>query len=303
MLHRHEYKDLVWVDLESPSLDEINSIAGEFGINSLVADELLASTLKPRTERYAHFLYLILHFPNLHHTHSGPEQEVDFLIGHDFVITVRYEPIEAFVEFRKIFEVNATLGENTFTENPFDIFLLLTKRLYRSVEVEIDEVNDSLEHIERGIFAGKEKEMVVALSRAGREILTLKQALDPHQDVLNSLQNHVSDFAGEDYVARVRAVQNMYFRARKHITRIWQNMTELRETNNSLLTTKQNEVMKIFTILAFVTFPLSLFASIFGMNTLYTPFVGDPYDFWYVIGIMGTATLIMFFFFRHKKWL
>ena len=303
MLHRHEYRELVWVDLESPTVDEIRRVIDEFGINAVVADELLAPTLRPHTEAFEDYLYLVLHFPTLKHSHAFPEQEVDFVIGRNFLVTVRYEAVPSFVEFRKVFEVNAALEANHLSDNAFDVFLLLVKRLYRAVDAEIDEVRQTLERIENRIFEGEEKEMVIALSHAGRDILNLKQSLDSHQDVLSSLVEHTQGFAGKEYVARVRSVENTYYRSRKHITRIWQTLSELRETNNSLLTTKQNEVMKIFTILAFVTFPLSLFASIFGMNTLHTPFVGGENDFWYIISIMGITTFLMFLYFRHKKWL
>ena len=302
MLHRHEYKNLVWIDLESPTPDEIRSVSEEFSISD-VAHELLTPSLRPHTERHAEYLYLVLHFPTLKHEGHSPEQEVDFIIGRQFIITARYEAFATFVELSKVFEVNATLEQDHFSDNAFDIFLLLAKRLYKSVDAEIEEIRDSLENIEKQIFAGKEKEMVIALSIAGRHILNLKQALDPHQDILASLVEHTKEFAGSEYLSRVRAIESIYYRSRKHVTRIWQTLSELRETNNSLLSTKQNEVMKIFTILAFVTFPLSLFASIFGMNTLNTPFVGQEHDFWIVVGIMGFATSIMFLFFRHKKWL
>ena len=303
MLYRHEYKNLVWIDLESPTIDEVRAVAEEFGIQTTVADELLTPTLRPHTESYGEYLYLVLHFPVLKQLDANTEQEVDFVIGKRFIVTVRYEALTSFVEFRKVFEVNASIAENHFTDNPFDIFLLLAKRLYRAVEIEIDEQRDVLEDIEREIFQGKEKEMVIALSESGRNILNLKQALDPHQDVLNSLAQHTDDIAGREYVARVRAIESIYFRSRKHITRIWQTLNELRETNNSLLSTKQNEIMKVFTILAFVTFPLSLVASIFGMNTMAMPIVGSPHDFWIVLGLMGVATFFMFLYFRHKKWL
>jgi len=306
MLHRHEYKNLVWIDLESPTVEEMRRVADEFGIDQVVADELLSPTLRTHTERYDNYLYLVLHFPTLRHpggTAVAPEQEVDFIIGKKFIITARYEALATFVEFRKVFEVNAALQEDHFTDNPFDIFLLLAKRLYRTVDAEIETVRETLELIENEIFEGNEKEMVIALSKAGRDILNLKQALDPHQDVLGSLSDLTSDFAGPEYLSRVRAIESMYYRARKHVTRIWQTLTELRETNNSLLSTKQNEVMKIFTILAFVTFPLSLIASIFGMNTENVPFIGHPQDFWIVVVIMGVATFFMFLFFKSKKWL
>jgi magnesium transporter len=70
-----------------------------------------------------------------------------------------------------------------------------------------------------------------------------------------------------------------------------------------MLSTKQNEIMKIFTILAFVTLPLSLIAAVFGMNTTFIPIVGLPNDFWIIIGIMIITSLAMFAYFKYKKWI
>ena len=80
-------------------------------------------------------------------------------------------------------------------------------------------------------------------------------------------------------------------------------MGDLRTTNDSLLSTKTNEVMKVLTILAFITFPLSLIASIFGMNIDSAPLANNPYGFWIVIGIMIALMISMFLYFRHKRWL
>jgi len=292
--------------MESPTIEEVRQVAHDFDIDPLVANELLTPTLRPHTERYANHLYLVLHFPTVHKENTtiiNPEQEVDFIIGRDFIVTTHYEELETFMEFRKIFELNAVVQDGHLTDNPFDVFLLLTDRLYKTVDLEIDSIRSTLEYIEGEIFGGNERQMVVAISHAGRDILNIKQALDPHQDILSSLRDLTAEFVGSGYVPRVQLIENKYYRSRKHVTRIWQTLNELRETNNSLLSTKQNEVMKIFTILAFVTFPLSLVASIFGMNTIHTPFIGQPYDFWIVIGLMGIATFFMFLFFRHKRWL
>lgn len=306
MLHRNTYKNLIWIDLESPTTDEIREVVDEFGIDQVVGDELLSPTHRTHTERHSEYLYLVLHFPTLEHPQNvavAPEQEVDFIVARKFIITVRYEALSVFTEFQKAFEVNASIQTEHFTENPFDIFLLLTKRLYRNVDEEIDIVRTRLDAIENEIFEGNEKEMVVALSKAGRDILNLKQALDPHQDVLSSLTEETADFAGKEYLIRVRAIESRYYRSKKHVTRIWQTLAELRETNNSLLSTKQNEVMKTLTIMAFVTFPLMLISSIFGMNTQALPIVGAENDFWIIIGIMILATMGMFIYFLRKRWL
>ena len=80
-------------------------------------------------------------------------------------------------------------------------------------------------------------------------------------------------------------------------------LKELRETNNSLLTTKQNEIMKILTVTNFIFLPLALIAGIFGMNSKSTPIINMPHDFYIILGIMGGLMVTMFSYFKWKKWL
>ena len=81
------------------------------------------------------------------------------------------------------------------------------------------------------------------------------------------------------------------------------SVTELRNTNDSLLSTKQNEIMKTLTVVAFITLPLSVIANIFNMTTVYTPIVGMPNDFWIITGIMLVTTILLFAYVKYKRWL
>ena len=94
MQSRHEHKGLVWVDLESPSREEVQSIADEFHVEPVVAEELLLSSTKPHAQFYSNYVYLVLHFPALRHAHKHREQEIDFVIGKDFLLTTHYEAID-----------------------------------------------------------------------------------------------------------------------------------------------------------------------------------------------------------------
>ena len=74
-------------------------------------------------------------------------------------------------------------------------------------------------------------------------------------------------------------------------------------TNQSLLDTWTNDIIRILTIFSVIVFPLNLFAAIFGMNTSYLPFVGKPYDFWVISAIMSGSAIVMLVVFKIKKWL
>jgi magnesium transporter len=303
MHSRYEHQGLVWVDLESPSRDEVQDIVNEFGIEPLIAEELLLPSTKPRIDFAKEYIYLVLHFPALRHSHKSHEQEVDFILGHNFLVTTRYDTIDPLHNFSKIFEVNTLLDKNQIGDHAGFIFFFMLKKLYKSIEHEVEFLRHTMSTIEKDIFEGHEVEMVTAMSNAGRDLLNLRQIIEPHREVLHDLEAAASKFFGDDYGPYARALSNEYYRVHNHIMRNTEILHELRETNNSLLSTKQNETMKVFTIMAFVTFPLSLIATIFGMGANDTPIIGMHGAFWLVLGIMITALLFMFLYFKHRRWL
>lgn len=304
MISVYKHKHLTWIDVESPSPEEVRELMEKYNIDPLVADELLLPTLKPRVDTYSNFIYLILHFPAFKHSHGGGiNQEIDFIIGKDFLITTRYDSIDPLHKFSKVFEVNSVLDKSDIGEHAGFLFFYMVRKLYKSLEHELEYIEDSLEIIEEDIFEGKEKEMVIALSHVSRDLLNLKQALSPHQEILSSFSEAGKDFFGNDFSNHLNSIMGEYYRIKNGISVHTDTLYELRETNNSVLSTKQNEVMKVLTIMAFVTFPLSLIASVFGMNTVNIPIVGHFLDFWLVMGIMGFAGLMMFIFFKRNHWL
>lgn len=303
MLTRYTHEGVTWIDLESPRKDEVRLLMEEFDIDPLTAEELLLPTAKPRVDAFPHYCYLILHFPALRHAGSNKEQEVDFIIGKKFIITTRYDTIDPLHAFSKIFEVNSVLNRDLMSEHAGFIFFYMLKRLYNTVEHEISFIGDALLDIEEQIFNGHEREMVEAISRSGRDLLNMRHALEPHRDILRDFIQAGTTLFGDAFRPFLQAMENDYYKAHNHIMRSTASLQELRETNNALLNTKQNEIMQRFTILAFVTFPLTLITSMFGMNTTTTPLVEGPHGFWYIMILMIFASAIMFIYFRHKKWL
>lgn len=302
-MQRYTHHGLTWIDLETPTRNEVRELVDEFGIDSLVADELLLPTAKPRFERHENMLYLILHFPALHHTHHSAEQEIDFVVGKEFIITTRYDMIDPLHKFSKTFEVGEMTGTSGIGDHAGYILYFILRSLYVAVDHEVEYVRTSLHDIEEQVFEGREKEMVAAISHAGRDLLALRQAVEPHRDMLQEMEIAGRAFWGDTFAPYLRGIVNEYYRVHNHIMRNTESLHELRETNNSLLSTKQNEIMKTFTIMAFVTFPLMLVTSAFGMNTVHTPIIGAPFDFWIVIGIMLGSTIGLYLFFKLKKWL
>lgn len=226
-------------------------------------------------------------------------QEIDCVIGKDILITARYDSIDALHTFAKAAEV-ADILKNGNNIHPF---FGLMKEIYASLFNELYYIEDWLRDIEKNIFNGREKEMVVALSDASRNLINFQRIVTPHRAIWQTLIESSKEKFGKKFESEAQNMLDDWERVFVFEKSLAEMVAEIRETNNSLLTTKQNEVMKTFTILAFLTLPLSVIAAIFGMNTHFVPLIGLPYDFWLVIALMAFASLLMFSFFKFKKWL
>ncbi|MEI7719917.1 MAG: CorA family divalent cation transporter [bacterium] len=303
MVTRHVRRNVLWIDIVSPSPAEVRGLMDEFKIDSTLAEELLLPSFRPKVEKRGELIYLILHFPVLRGAHQHHEHEIDFLIGKNFLITTRYENVDPLHNFAKAFDADTVLGKDATITHGGHIFIAMARAFYLALGAESDTVRRRLHDIEDHVFSGDERRMVAQISDVGRVIHHFRQALLSHEETLNSLEPVGAKFFGAEFSYHMRELVGTYERVLRRLENLHDSLDELRETNNSLLSTKQNEIMKTLTMMAFVTFPLSLISSIFGMNTHSTPIVGLPGDFWMVLGLMGALALSFFVYFKYRKWL
>ncbi len=303
MLTKHTHRGLVWIDLESPSQDEIRSVANEYHLNPLVVHELSAPSLKPKVDLYDNLIYLILHFPRARRTAEEHDQEIDFILGKKFLITVRYGASETLHLVSKIFDASAVLDKGSFGPHAGFIFFFLLGKLYEALLYELSAVGESLRSVEERIFGGEEREMVLGLSEISRGILYFKRSLSLHRDVLESFEIAGKKFFGEEFAFHLRALTGDYYRVEHAVEGNAAFLSELRETNNALLSTKQNEIMKTLTVLAFIALPATTVLSLFQIETASRPIVGMPFDFWLLALMVGGIAFGLFTWFKYRKWL
>jgi magnesium transporter len=120
--------------------------------------------------------------------------------------------------------------------------------------------------------------------------------------MLKALEAPAARLFGHEYSYYMQGVVAEYDRIRGEVDSLRDSMVELRETNNSMLNAKQNEVMKVFSVLAFVFVPASLIMTLFQMGLPDTPFEGQV-DFWAVFGALTLISVIFLIYFKRKGWL
>jgi magnesium transporter len=303
MLKNQNYKSITWVDSETPTKDEARELMEKFDLSPEVAQDILLPTFKDKITCFKDYIYLVLHFPAFKHTHNkSHRQEIDFVIGKNFIISNRYESIDAMEKYAKIFEVNSILDKNEKEIGPGELFLAMMRTIYQSLSDELDSINYLLREAEKNIFAGKEKEMVFELSKVGREIINFNHIITPHGNILETLQENSEKTLGKDFALELNKTINEYHKISKTLENVTEVLRELRETNNALLSTKQNEIMKTLTVFTFFALPFTIITGFFQMNTINTPIVSNENGWLIIIGLEIIVMAIVFMIAKRSKW-
>jgi magnesium transporter len=305
MVQKYNIKGIEWVDLESPTNDEIREIMNLYDIDPAVSHDLALPTMKPHIERHGECIYAVMHFPAWKHSKGQKHQEIDFVIGKQFIITSRYESVDAIHRFSKQCEVDSILNKNT-EKKPLHgghVFYLILKELYTSLEDELDFIRDSLRDIEDNIFAGNEKEMVQKMSHVSREILLFNDATAHHQDILETYRRFVKSMFEDGHDLYVESIETILARVIRTTKNHYHFLSELRKTNDSLLESKQSRLMQVFTAIMLTTSVMNIIASWFLVESEGRPFYHSYNEFWYVGIIMASSALTLILVMKWKKWI
>ena len=304
MLNTYKYNGETWVDIDNGTAEEIREIVDRYKIHPFVARELSAGTRKPRIEFHNNYIYCILHFPAWKHSHGKEQnQEVDFIIGKNLLITARYDTIDALHKFSKTLEVKEILEKENAETGSHIIFVNMLRELYAGLFDELEYIEDLTDDITAQIFHGKERDMVVSISEVTRTLLNFKRVTELHREVLEALHRHGETVFGNDFARDIESITLEYMRINSAIRSNLEVLHELRDTNDSLLSTKQNETIKQLTILGAVILPLTIISQLFGMSIKNFPLQNNPNAFWIILAVMCTVGLITAVYARHKKWI
>lgn len=302
MIHTHSYKNSTWIDLEKPDKKEVIEVTEKYAIDPVVAKDLEIPTPKPKVEALDKSVYLVLHFPVLKHSHTiSNNQEIDFVIGDNFLLTAHYDTIDALHRFGKTIETDSIINKKNVEISGSLLFYRIIKEIYHALYNELSYINSWLEDIDHKVFNGNERNMVRAISEANRALLRFKKTISINKEMFLALQTISSKTLGSEltYYSHILAQESS-----KMLTLIesyTDEVSELRETNNSLLSTRQNEITLSISLIALIALPLSLLISLFQIDAISRPIVGMPNDFWILAGGMALITIILFLIFKIKK--
>jgi len=297
---------LRWVHIERPTAVEWSWLLEHFDFHALDLEDVASRNQRPKIDEYPDYLFIVLHLPvfdsAVGRLNTG---ELDMFVGPDFVITIpnqELQPVEYLFErvradddFRgKLFARGSGYLLYRIVDDSFDYCFPMLRK-----------IGNKLDAIEDDIFTEERSEEVVRdISKAKQEIINFRKVIRPQRPVLRDLENYKQRFLAPDLDIEI------YFDdivdAHERIWDMLENYKEviegLEDTNESVLNHRVNEILRVLTAISVIVLPLTLIASIWGMN-VGVPGEGDSLDFYLVLAAMAVILVAMLTYFRRRGWL
>ncbi len=307
MITTHATRGLVWLDLETPTDDEVAGLVQRYALHPLVGEELKRFPSLPKIQAYKDYIVVVLNIPvrsKQNGVYKISDQQIDFIIGKTFLITSRSETVEQLEYFGKIFEANAILNRGEKIEHAGHLFYYMVKRMYAGMFADLENIRDTLLEAEDHVFSRDERRMVEVLSNVSRELIDFRQAARIHQDVWEGMLLHADKgFFNADFFEFIRDLRDQFGRIHELVINSRELLSDLRETNDSLLNTRQNDIMRTLTIVTFIFYPATFIASLFTIPAAFVPLVGSESG-WAIIFVgMVVITGGIWWFIKRKGWI
>lgn len=243
----YTYKGATWIDLVKPTPEEISEVASMYALPGSVIAGLLSPSTSHVVELGAKHAYLVLHFPAFKDDNDGDAAfELDFVIGEDYLITARYANIEAFENFKPNFE-NTGLSKQPI--DPMNVlFFGLFRSLISNFEHKLSKIDHWTRDIEKNMFSGKESRTIFEISEASRHLIDFRKITAVWPDAILTLEEEGRRKFGNEFGEYMHEIFTTFHKARMKMEMLAEAVRELRETNDSILSTKQNELMRSLTL-------------------------------------------------------
>ena len=295
-----------WVDIENPTQKDLDWLKINFNIHPVTLGELIPPSAREKVEQFDNHLFLVTYIPVFNaKKRTTRAVELDILLTQDCLITVHNKPIEPLNDFAKKCQEKSELKSKYFSATSGHFFYWLNQELLDFAERQLVHISKNVNSLEDGLFKNIERDMIKEISFVKRDVLDFRIAIKPMHRIFKSLYEKGIYFWPESKNLKIYFSDLLgdYDRVWSEADNYIETINSLEATNTNLLNDKTNAIVKTFTILSFITFPAMLVATILQISTVHNPILGLPGDFWIIVGIVATTTLVMWLYFKTRKWL
>jgi len=300
--------DIVWIDLFNPTREEELRCEAQLGVLLPTREDMAEIETSSRLylEDGAAFMTAQLaYFGGHEHLQSEP---VTFVLVGGRLVTIRYIEPASFTHFREHIEKQPVLCQDGVTT-----FLnLLDVIIDRGADL-LEKIGAGIDDLSRQVFtARRETKLEDVLIRLGglqndmvriRDSLVTLSRLTAFATSLDKTTGLIPRRTTPEFHERLRTMVLDLASLSDHASYISGNIAFLLDAALGLISVDQNSVMKVMSVASVIFLPLTLLASIYGMNFVYMPFLHNPNAFWGICMVMVAMIAASLWWFRYKRWL
>jgi magnesium transporter len=300
-----EAQGLTWAHLAAPSLEETQELARRFGWHPLDVEDVMSKRQRPKVDDYADegYLFAVLHFPvwdpAIQRLNAG---ELDVFIGADYLVTLPTVELDPVSHLFRRCEQSEELRGSLFSKGSGRLLYEVLDDLFDYCFPILDKIGHKLDTIEDEMFEGRAEDVVRDLSNVKQEIISYRKIIKPERATLRVLERHVQRFLPEDLELYFDDIVDAAERIWDLLDNYKEVVEALEQTNESVISHRQNDVLRILTVVSVTLLPLTLITGIFGMN-VHFPGFDTAAAFWAIVGAMVGLAVGLVGFFRFKRWL
>ena len=303
-LHELTSGGLTWVHLERPGAASVAELQGRFGWHALDVEDVLSKRQRPKVGEYPdeRYFFAVLHFPVYDKVVQRLNAaELDLFLGADYLVTLPTVELLPVTRLFRRCEEDEALRAQLFAKGSGRLLYEVLDDLFDYCFPILDKIGHKLDSIEDDMFEGRSREVVRDISNVKQEIISYRKIIKPERPTLRVLERRVEQFLPEEL--------DLYFDdivdAAERIWDLLDNYKEvveaLEDTNESVLSHQQNDVLRLLTLISVMVLPLTMLTGLFGMNVVF-PGEGSRTAFWVILGALATTLAGMVGFFRYKRW-
>ncbi|HWG67142.1 MAG TPA: magnesium/cobalt transporter CorA [Rhodanobacteraceae bacterium] len=289
----------VWVGLVEPDEALLEKLQAEFGLHELAVEDAHTAHQRPKIEAYGDSLFIVAQTAQMTEGNIA-FGETHIFIGKQYLLSVRHGASRSYAPARR-----------TCEQAPEHLALGPSYALYSILDYIVDnylpivqDFKEELQDLEHDVFSdAANRDVTRRLYDMQRELLTLKLAATPLQDILGQLVRLHPELIRDEVRPYFRDVQD-------HVTRVSDAINSMREmlgaamnVNLSLITVRQNEVVKRLAGWAALLAAPTLLASWYGMNFHGMPELANRYAYPVVICATIAICVTLYVVLKRAKWL
>ena len=232
---------------------------------------------------------------------------VTFILAGDRLVTVRYAEPKAF----PLYMQRVDKGDAPCATGALIMIGLLEAIIHRKADL-IERIQDEVDKLAQSIFdlrGGQTRNrrldvLLKGTGKAGDITARAEESATSLNRLLHFFVQATHDRGDDPRVRqRIKAAHRDINSLMDHTRFLSGRITFLLDAVLGMISTEQNQIIKLFSVMAVVLLPPTLIASIYGMNFHHMPELDWYYGYPWALGLMVIVAIIPVIYFRRKGWL